>query len=87
MIFACVRWGIRLLCGPMGVMAEFVCHSDAVGHVEKLATWFAQHGDADHRRMSQVLKVAQFPPNGVLIHCPQKQRHPMAQYMPFHLGK
>jgi len=35
--------------------------SDAVGHVEKLATWFAQHCDADHRRMSQVLKVAQFP--------------------------
>ncbi|NDH71129.1 MAG: hypothetical protein EBY50_01870 [Rhodobacteraceae bacterium] len=36
-------------------------YADAVGHVEKLATWFAQHGDADHRRMSQVLKVVQFP--------------------------
>ena len=35
--------------------------SDAVGHVKKLASWFAQHGDADHRRMSQVLKVVQFP--------------------------
>ena len=35
--------------------------SDAVSHVKKLATWFAQYADADHRRMSQVLKVAQFP--------------------------
>ena len=26
-------------------------YADAVGHVEKLATWFVQHGDADHRRM------------------------------------
>ena len=36
-------------------------YADVVGHVEKLATWFARHGDADHRRMSQVLEVVQFP--------------------------
>jgi len=35
--------------------------ADAVAHVEKLAKWFTQHADTDHRRMSQVLDVTQLP--------------------------
>ncbi len=35
--------------------------ADAVAHVEKLAKWFTQHAYADHRRMSQVIEVAQVP--------------------------
>ena len=36
-------------------------YSGVIAHVEKLATWFSKHSDADHRRMWQVLQLVSLP--------------------------